>query len=72
MHEIERTERVTVVGAGLVGSLLAMYLARRGFQTNGALRGLRWLNSKKKAPGGGPGPGDCTRRGGNARALWRS
>ncbi|PTL84444.1 NAD(P)/FAD-dependent oxidoreductase [Vitiosangium sp. GDMCC 1.1324] len=34
MHEIERTERVTVVGAGLVGSLLAMYLARRGFQVD--------------------------------------
>jgi kynurenine 3-monooxygenase len=30
MREIERTERVTVVGAGLVGSLLAMFLARRG------------------------------------------
>ncbi|WNG32934.1 FAD-dependent monooxygenase [Archangium violaceum] len=34
MHEIERTERVTVVGAGLVGSLLSMYLARRGFQVD--------------------------------------
>jgi kynurenine 3-monooxygenase len=34
MHEIERTDRVTVVGAGLVGSLLAMYLARRGFQVD--------------------------------------
>ena len=32
MHEIETTEHVTVVGAGLVGSLLSMYLARRGFQ----------------------------------------
>jgi kynurenine 3-monooxygenase len=34
MHEIDRTGRVTVVGAGLVGSLLAMYLARRGFQVD--------------------------------------
>jgi kynurenine 3-monooxygenase len=34
MHEIERTQRVTVVGAGLVGSLLSMYLARRGFQVD--------------------------------------
>ncbi|QRK11950.1 FAD-dependent monooxygenase [Archangium violaceum] len=34
MHEIERTERVTVVGAGLVGSLLSMYLARRGFHVD--------------------------------------
>jgi len=32
MHEIEGTNHVTVVGAGLVGSLLSMYLARRGFQ----------------------------------------
>src|SRR5688572_33200361 len=32
MHEIDQTQRVTVVGAGLVGSLLSMYLARRGFQ----------------------------------------
>ncbi|HSP80247.1 MAG TPA: FAD-dependent monooxygenase, partial [Myxococcaceae bacterium] len=32
MREIERTECVTVVGAGLVGSLLSIYLARRGFQ----------------------------------------
>jgi kynurenine 3-monooxygenase len=34
MHEIDRTQRVTVVGAGLVGSLLSMYLARRGFQVD--------------------------------------
>ncbi len=34
MQEIRRTERVTVVGAGLVGSLLSMYLARRGFQVD--------------------------------------
>ncbi|MFE8604817.1 FAD-dependent oxidoreductase [Archangium violaceum] len=34
MHEIEQTQRVTVVGAGLVGSLLSMYLARRGFQVD--------------------------------------
>lgn len=34
MHEIDRTDRVTVVGAGLVGSLLAMYLARRGLQVD--------------------------------------
>jgi kynurenine 3-monooxygenase len=34
MHEIDRTEHVTVVGAGLVGSLLSMYLARRGFQVD--------------------------------------
>jgi kynurenine 3-monooxygenase len=32
MREIERTREVTVVGAGLVGSLLSIYLARRGFQ----------------------------------------
>jgi kynurenine 3-monooxygenase len=32
MREIERTEQLTVVGAGLVGSLLSIYLARRGFQ----------------------------------------
>jgi kynurenine 3-monooxygenase len=32
MREIDRTESVTLVGAGLVGSLLAMFLARRGFQ----------------------------------------
>lgn len=32
MPEIDRTETVTVAGAGLVGSLLAMFLARRGFQ----------------------------------------
>lgn len=32
MHEIEQTQQVTVVGAGLVGSLWALYLARRGFQ----------------------------------------
>jgi kynurenine 3-monooxygenase len=32
MHEIDQTQSVTVVGAGLVGSLLAIYLARRGFQ----------------------------------------
>jgi len=34
MHEIEETNHVTVVGAGLVGSLLSMYLARRGFQVD--------------------------------------
>lgn len=34
MHEIDQTQRVTVVGAGLVGSLLAMYLAKRGFQVD--------------------------------------
>ncbi|MCY1073547.1 FAD-dependent oxidoreductase [Archangium lansingense] len=34
MHEIDQTGRVTVVGAGLVGSLLAMYLAKRGFQVD--------------------------------------
>ncbi|MGZ3458096.1 MAG: FAD-dependent oxidoreductase [Archangium sp.] len=34
MQEIDRTQRVTVAGAGLVGSLLAMYLARRGFQVD--------------------------------------
>ncbi|HZI11040.1 MAG TPA: NAD(P)/FAD-dependent oxidoreductase [Myxococcus sp.] len=31
MPETDRKEAVTVVGAGLVGSLLAMYLARRGY-----------------------------------------
>src|SRR3712207_5234980 len=34
MHAIDQTQRVTVVGAGLVGSLLAMYLAKRGFQVD--------------------------------------
>jgi kynurenine 3-monooxygenase len=34
MHEINQTDRVTVVGAGLVGSLLSLYLARRGFQVD--------------------------------------
>ena len=34
MQEIDRSQRVTVAGAGLVGSLLAMYLARRGFQVD--------------------------------------
>lgn len=32
MREIDRTETVTLAGAGLVGSLMAMFLARRGFQ----------------------------------------
>lgn len=32
MREIDRTESITVAGAGLVGSLLAVFLARRGFQ----------------------------------------
>ncbi len=32
MREIERTESITLAGAGLVGSLLAVFLARRGFQ----------------------------------------
>ncbi|MDC0714343.1 NAD(P)/FAD-dependent oxidoreductase [Stigmatella sp. ncwal1] len=32
MHEIDQTQTVTLAGAGLVGSLLAMFLARRGFQ----------------------------------------
>ncbi|MFL5344120.1 MAG: FAD-dependent oxidoreductase [Hyalangium sp.] len=32
MHEIDRTQTVTVAGAGLVGSLMALFLARRGFQ----------------------------------------
>jgi kynurenine 3-monooxygenase len=32
MHEIDRTQSITVAGAGLVGSLLSMFLARRGFQ----------------------------------------
>ncbi|HBR57465.1 MAG TPA: kynurenine 3-monooxygenase, partial [Blastocatellia bacterium] len=27
-------EKVTIIGAGLAGSLLAIYLARRGFQVN--------------------------------------
>lgn len=31
MPETDRKEAVTVVGAGLVGSLLSMYLARRGY-----------------------------------------
>ncbi|HZH76514.1 MAG TPA: FAD-dependent oxidoreductase, partial [Archangium sp.] len=34
MHETNQTDRVTVVGAGLVGSLLSLYLARRGFQVD--------------------------------------
>jgi kynurenine 3-monooxygenase len=32
MREIDRTETVTLAGAGLVGSLMAIFLARRGFQ----------------------------------------
>ncbi|MDY7228969.1 FAD-dependent oxidoreductase [Hyalangium rubrum] len=32
MHEIDRSESITVAGAGLVGSLLSLFLARRGFQ----------------------------------------
>jgi len=32
MHEIDRTQTVTLAGAGLVGSLMALFLARRGFQ----------------------------------------
>src|SRR5512140_3643185 len=32
MREIDRTQTVTLAGAGLVGSLMALFLARRGFQ----------------------------------------
>lgn len=32
MHEIDRTQSVTLAGAGLVGSLMSVFLARRGFQ----------------------------------------
>ncbi|WP_224368689.1 FAD-dependent oxidoreductase [Hyalangium versicolor] len=32
MREIDRTEPITVAGAGLVGSLMSIFLARRGFQ----------------------------------------
>ena len=32
MREIDRTETITLAGAGLVGSLMALFLARRGFQ----------------------------------------
>jgi kynurenine 3-monooxygenase len=32
MHALDRTQTVTLAGAGLVGSLMAMFLARRGFQ----------------------------------------
>jgi kynurenine 3-monooxygenase len=32
MHEIDRTQTVTLAGAGLVGSLMSLFLARRGFQ----------------------------------------
>jgi kynurenine 3-monooxygenase len=32
MREIERTQSVTMAGAGLVGSLMSLFLARRGFQ----------------------------------------
>jgi kynurenine 3-monooxygenase len=32
MREIDRTQPVTLAGAGLVGSLMALFLARRGFQ----------------------------------------
>jgi kynurenine 3-monooxygenase len=32
MHEIDRTQSITLAGAGLVGSLMSVFLARRGFQ----------------------------------------
>lgn len=32
MHEIDRTQSVTLAGAGLVGSLMSLFLAQRGFQ----------------------------------------
>jgi kynurenine 3-monooxygenase len=32
MREIDRTQSVTMAGAGLVGSLMSLFLARRGFQ----------------------------------------
>ncbi|MBN1207449.1 MAG: FAD-dependent monooxygenase [Myxococcaceae bacterium] len=32
MHEIDRTKPLMLAGAGLVGSLMAIFLARRGFQ----------------------------------------
>jgi kynurenine 3-monooxygenase len=34
MRDLDRTEPVTLAGAGLVGSLMAMFLARRGFQVD--------------------------------------
>jgi kynurenine 3-monooxygenase len=34
MREIDQTETVTLAGAGLVGSLMALFLARRGFQVD--------------------------------------